>query len=234
MTQIDPRDEEFRNQMFDAFQALVDDPDADANTFDLYAQPLHRFEWAQEYVPGLIVHSAGGMVPFQAEGTINGYPFYYRSEWGGCDIKIGRPEDVIPYLPEESYWSAYDNEFEGSTFETFIEGLTRLLPKLHRTPTLWRFEGHKSTFLDGKGRWEWVIDKTEKDEVFGWGETAEEGYQAAAAPSEYLAECGFTPEMQNRLFVDKEVSIIPSPKTKIKLYPDNDPKFPTTPYVSKG
>ena len=227
MTDItDPRDEEFREQFLDAFTALVDSSEEERSEirFDLYAQPLHRFEWATAYIPGLVVYSAGGLFPFQAEGFINGYPFYYRSEWGSCNIKFGRPEDSVPYLPEESYYTAYDNEFEGTTMETFVEALTRLLPKVKRSQNLYKFECRKVVLSKGDGLWEWTVDPELKDTVVGWGYTPEEAYKYASEPSAYLVEHGFSASRQKELWVTREVNPTPVYVT-VRDWPETDPVF---------
>lgn len=229
----DPRDEEFHEQMMDAFMALVDASDEDQENikFDLYARPLHAFEWAQEYVPGLIVYSAGGMLPFQAEGLINGYPFYYRSEWGSCNIKIGRLEDTVPYLPEESYWYAYDNEFEGDTAESFIEALTRLLPKIERQQNIYKFEVLATNYVGENGSWQWEINPNETTTVIGWGYTAEEAFIYASKPSKYLEEKGFSVENQREHWVAQQPNPVPVYVTQ-REWPDVEPVFEVKPFIS--
>lgn len=230
---IDPRDEEFHEQMMDAFKALVEASDEEQGDikFDLFARPLHAFEWVQEYVPGLIVYSAGGLVPFQAEGLINGYPFYYRSEWGSCSIKIGRLDDLVPYVPEESYWYAYDDEFEGVTVESFVEALTRLLPKVKRQQNFYEFEVFATNFVGENGSWVWEINPDEITTVVGWGYTAEEAFIYASQPDKYLESKGFTVENQREHWFAQKPNPVPVYVTQ-REWPDVEPVFEVKPFTS--
>ena len=123
--------DDFYERKKQAFYALLSDPNADPIQFDLYSQPLEAYSWAAEFIPGLVVASAGGKFPFQAEGLLlNQYPFYYRSEWGTSSIYIGHPDQPVPYLYSEAYWAANLTDYEGSNPETFITALTRMLPQM--------------------------------------------------------------------------------------------------------
>lgn len=234
MTNV-PQDENFNQNLIDAFFDAVNSDTglgSDGIRFDLWAKPLEAFNWAQEYIPGLIVSSAGGAVPYQAEGLINGYPFYYRSEWGGCSILIGHPDKEIPYLWDEALWLAVDNDFEGSTHETFVEALTRLLPILEKTPRLFKFPCYGHDFLENvEPRWQWVIKKDETAYVQGIGHTVEEAYQNAEKPSDYLAEHGFSFENQIEFFHAKNPSREPLFKEP-REYPLVPLTFHSTPFFA--
>lgn len=228
-------DEEFTKNLIESFFDAVDSDTGlgqDGIHFDLWAKPLSAFEWAKEYVPGLVVSSAGGFVPYQAEGLINGFPFYYRAEWDYSSINIGHPDEPAPYLWDEALWTATINDFEGSTHASFIEALTRLLPKLERTPHLYRFPCHAYEFTGPNGSWEWSINKDDTDYVQGIGMTPEEGYQKASEPSAYLAERGFTPERQREFFVAKEPAKTPL-AVKERKYPSPEPVFHSTPFFAE-
>ena len=41
---------------------------------------------------GLVVTSIGGMCPTQAEGTMNGNPFYFRARHGDWTLTVVKPE----------------------------------------------------------------------------------------------------------------------------------------------
>lgn len=231
MTNVPANDEFTKNlldSLWDAVDSDVDISDSGVR-FDLWAKPLEAFEWAKEYIPGLIVTSAGGFFPYQAEGYINGYPFYYRSEQGGCSVKIGDPEDGMPYLWDESLWLIADDEFEGSTHETFIEGMTRLLPRLEKTPYLYKFPCHHSNFVGENGTWLWEIDETQTSYVQGIGHTIDEAWKQAQEPSSYLAEHGFELECQTEYFWAKNPDPVPFPH-KLRNYQSPEPVFHSKPF----
>lgn len=54
--------------------------------------PMAR-AWLNECLPGTRVAFAGGSAPFQAEGFIRDYPFYYRERHGEAVLKIALPGD---------------------------------------------------------------------------------------------------------------------------------------------
>lgn len=221
---------DFYERKKQAFYTLLEDPTADAEQFDLYAQPLEAYSWAAEFIPGLVVASAGGLFPFQAEGLLlNRYPFYYRSEWGTSSVYIGHPDQTVPYLYSEAYWAASLSDFEGSNPETFITALTRMLPEITRTRYLYRFPCRAHRFLDNTEsdniRWVWEITD-QQDEVTGYGNTAAEGWLDAVSPSPYLEQHGFTADRQSQLFIEKEVSCTPVSENQ-RQYPACDPNWLT-------
>lgn len=46
-------------------------------------------------IPGLDVETAGGACPFQAEGTWNGHPFYFRYRGGFAALRVGGQDVII-------------------------------------------------------------------------------------------------------------------------------------------
>lgn len=46
--------------------------------------------------PLVIIDNVGGNCPLQAEGTINGLPFYYRARWDTWSIGIGGEPILAP------------------------------------------------------------------------------------------------------------------------------------------
>ena len=54
-----------------------------ADTRDLHAR-----------VPGLTVGQAGGLLPFQSEGTWHGHPYYFRYRGGTASLRVGGPDVV--------------------------------------------------------------------------------------------------------------------------------------------
>lgn len=54
--------------------------------------PMAR-AWLDECLPGTRVSFAGGSAPFEAEGFIGEYPFYYREQRGEAVLKISLPGD---------------------------------------------------------------------------------------------------------------------------------------------
>lgn len=220
-------EEEFQENMKKAFFDLLENgSEEDAKHFDLYAKPLSQYAWAQEYIPGLIVSSAGGLMPFQAEGLINGYPFYYRNEQNYADIRIGAEGSGNYILQEEALWGA-SIEFKNVEPAHFIETLTLLLPKLERTLFWYEFEAYKTVFEDAKGKWAWSIDRSAKEWLGARASNVEDAYAQLMEPSEYLIEHGFTAQEQRKRTIASNPGSVPR-KQDTRVWPDPMPVFHST------
>lgn len=206
---------------FEAFKAYIES-DGEIE-FDLYAQDPHDWSWLQEIIPGIVISSAGGVVPFQAEGLIYGHPFYYRDRHGSASLSVGAKDGEKPYLGDTTLYSAgcETPEFEGG--EHFIRNLVRLVPELKRSPFPYEFEGWKLNFAND-GEWNYTIDSVEKTRHCGWGYTREEAYDYLSKTSTYLEEHGFTPEKQMQAILDQDFDRIPV-KDDTRVYPEVDPPF---------
>lgn len=139
----------------------------------------------RDYIPGLRIETAGGIVPFQSWGDIgDGYRFYYRDRSGHASLNVARTgahittpdpndrlsiytsrEEDVPAGTRKSLYRASLHAEDSpeqysrgwlSNFLTFLENLTPL-PNEYEFPNL--TEGPVSP------------------ELYGWGWTAEEAYE---------------------------------------------------------
>ena len=85
--------------------------------FDIYAQNPDEWIWLRKIIPNLVVSSAGGSCPFQAEGLLYGLPFYYRERNGWASLSVGESNGAPPYL--DSIYSAGIDCAEFSDEEEF-------------------------------------------------------------------------------------------------------------------
>lgn len=192
--------------------------------FDLYAQDPEDWKELQQLIPGIVITSAGGIIPFQAEGTLHGYPFYYRDRHGSATLYVGEADGETPYLPSYALWSAHVDTPEFAGGENFIKNLYHLVPALEHGKFLYKFAARKPTWEEGTGVWRYTLSDEKIDEVVGWGSTPEEAYESAAQPSAYLAEKDFTPEAQNELWVAQDVERTPL-NEDLRVYPNPEPVF---------
>lgn len=233
---FDDIDEEFSENFKKAFFALVEDRSDLTNTgFDLWAKPTSMFHWAQEYIPGLIVYSAGGFFPYQAEGLINGHPFYYRSEQGSAQVRIGVPNGEVPYLWDEAHWGASVDDFEGSAHDTFIQAMTMLLPKLERPGYYYEFECLDYEFTGTTNSWGWEIHPDGTPRYQGaHGNTAEEAFENVMKPSEYFTSNGFAPERQVEFKKALQMDVSRHKPVTARVYPEVEPVFHSTPFFAQN
>ena len=193
--------------------------------FDLYAQNPNNWEWASEIIPGLIISSAGGMFPFQAEGLLQGLPFYYREEYGYASIRVGEENGPVPYL--DSNYIANIGGIPGeSRGEYFIHTISLLVPKLEKAPFYWKFKARKLEFTDDPKNKLGFVVTNEYDYVGAWGFTAEEAYKKTALPNERLSErsSAFSAERQKEMWIAKEVDPTPMNQDN-RVFPNPEPHF---------
>jgi hypothetical protein len=191
--------------------------------FDLHAQNPNDWAWLEEIIPGLIISSAGGLVPFQAEGIYRGHPFYYHDRHGQARLSIGELDGEIPYLGDYTIYTAYQDTEEWAGGKFFVRNLVQLVPNLKRSPFRYEFRGKKLHLANDKS-WSFTVDESETETRSGWGFTPEEGYETLSVPSEYLMEHGATAEIQLAMRLAQEFDPTPVNKDERK-YPEVDPDF---------
>lgn len=208
----------------EAFEAYVNSNGS--IPFDLYAQNTDHWAWVTEYIPGIVISSAGGSFPFQAEGLIHNMPFYFRSEWGSASLKVGSENGDMPHLPETALYSAHTEYAEKTDEEDFVRLLIKLVPQLKKSPYLWRFQANKLHMLND-GSWGFTVGER-TDEVAGWGFTPEEGYFAAREPKDYSSYptvlTSLTPDIQRAMWKAQNPSRTPK-NADPRNYPDIPPVF---------
>jgi hypothetical protein len=98
-------------------------------------------------VPGLQVHTFGGAMPVQAEGTWHGYPFYFRYRRGYATLELGAP---VPGDQQDGrdpvrvpLWSAevaYGDRLQGVLTEAeFADLFCQVAGRLRRADFAFRF-----------------------------------------------------------------------------------------------
>lgn len=214
----------FSEQKRQAFLDYLDAPsenwDYDLG-FDIHAQDVDAWSWLAEIVPGIVVHSAGSLVPFQAEGLISGYPFYYRERGGVATLKVAEKDASNAYGTDKILWSASENVEEFRAGSHWIASLVNLFARLDKAPFLYYFPGKKVGF-SGSQDVNTMYATDEPQTYAGWGDTPEEAYAYAMQPSEYLLSLGWTEEIQRRLWELKQVSPVPV-NTDERVYPQEVP-----------
>lgn len=169
-------------------------------------------EWRN---PGLHIDSAGGYCPFQADGTLHGYPFYFRFRSGNARLVVGTDPDSLWFMP---LWSA-DDHFGADQLDLAEAALspllTRLISELRRAPIWWEFPG--ITDRDsGK------IPAGTPDLFGGWGLTPEEAWTDLHRPSPLLIAYGINAEEQARMRAAQQIQPV-TVTVDTRIFPDIDP-----------
>ena len=209
------------DKMREAFKAYIDS-DGEVE-FDLHAQDTSEWAWLAELIPGIIISSAGGHTPFEAQGLLHGLPFYYRHEWGYASLQVGQVEGSV--FSNYLYYATtdYDEKFGDPDFTTM---LMELVPKLEVAPFLWKFPCKKVKFTETEeGQEGYTSD--EDDYRVGWGFTPEEGYARTQEPIPYLVEKGFTVERQRHMWELHQVQQAPMNEDN-RVFPNPVPNFHVT------
>lgn len=187
---------------------------------DLYAQDPSDWAFLTEFIPGLKVTSAGGACPFQALGTLQGFPFYLRVRGEWASLNLSAPgTDPVGFTP--LYHAGMEAPFAFGGQE-FCETMLKLVPKLEKSPFRWEFEGFKLHFPNPKS---WDAVRSEEKEInYGWGATPEEGWLATQEVSEYLLENGCSEEVQRHYNELRNISKTPLNQDTRK-FPSWEPVF---------
>lgn len=205
---------------FEAFEAWME---SDGSiSFDPHAQDPSDWSWLQEFIPGLIISSAGGQIPFQAEGLYLGYPFYFRDRHGSASLSVGALDGEMPYHGNDIlyYASVETEEFEGA--KNFIKNLIALVPELKRSPYSYTFIG-KTLDLTKSGSG-YAISEDKSTHYPAWGYTPDEAYMSLLEPSQYLVDHGFSIERQAQMNKDMDFDRTPLDDDSRK-FPVTDPDF---------
>lgn len=166
----------------DELLAYLNSPEVQIGS-NLYATDIHDWEWLQEAVPSLIVSSAGGFVPFQAEGYIHGFSFYMRAEDGSASLAVSPVIGEPPYSTNPRNLYAHIRYGEGrhevQRPEMFIPHLMVLLERLEKPPFRYEFPYVKPVYDEATSAYVPADGDGETGVYFGWGETPEEAYEHA-------------------------------------------------------
>lgn len=97
-------------------------------------------------IPGLIVESAGGVCPFQSEGTLHGLPYYFRYRSGYAGLSLMEPatdgDEVDLLCPLYAAGTEFGEPLDGYLDrDQFVSLMLLLVPQLEPAAFLWEFEG---------------------------------------------------------------------------------------------
>lgn len=210
------------DERFEAFKAYLES-DGEIE-FDMWARDPKDYPYATERYPGLVVFSAGGMLPFQAEGLVDGYPWYYRDEWGKASLRVGELNGERPYADYETLWSASCSVAEWQESAHFEETLVKLVGLLEKSPFCYTFVGNKLLFANNPDKpWEFTVSE-ELEERAGWGHSPEEAFDDLFVPSDYLSQNGCSEDKQFEMALARNFNRTPVSMDK-RVYPEVTPDF---------
>lgn len=213
---------EFEENMRKSFLDYLENGDLEIG-YDPYAQELGDWDWLEKMVPGLVISSAGGLCPFQAEGLLQGYPFYYRERHGDAELRLAPKDTTGHYLLYESLWSSTEEVEEFRNGPDWVGTLLRLIEKLEKTPYLYEFPAKKLEFSDPSDhRTAFATDEMET--VFGWGHSVDEAWNDAQKPSEYLLSRGWSIDDLKHEWDLRDPSPVPLHLDQ-RFYPESFPNF---------
>lgn len=187
---------------------------------DLYQQDPSDWNFLSEVIPGLVITSAGGLAPFQALGTLKGFPFYFRARNEWASLHLSAPGD-IPFGTDVLYHAGMDAPFSLSD-QDFCNLMMQLVSSLEKSPFRWEFEAYKLTMPESNS---WAAIRTpEKTVEYGWGATPEEGWAETQLISDYLLEKGCDEETQKMYLELKDISRTPL-NEDTRVFPEIEPVF---------
>lgn len=187
--------------------------------FDLYKQNPADWDFLSEVIPGLVITSAGGILPYQAEGTLHGLPFYFRCRHEQASIRlVAVGENAVS---GSTLYTASTPAPHMINDEQFIELLIHLVSSLKPAEFRWEFMGRKVTVDKNL---EIALSDDEEEISYGWGFTPEEGFLATREHSEYLLEHGFSHDLQDQIWEAKKLNPVPV-NSDNRNWPNPEPVF---------
>lgn len=186
--------------------------------FDIYRQNPDDWGFLARIIPGLVITSAGGTLPFQALGTLHGLPFYFRCRHEVAVLRLVG-EDENPVADNPLYFASVPSE-QIIDRMGFTKHMMSLVRKLERAPFQWQFMGRKVTVDNDLN----VIETDEEEISYGWGTTPEDAFRDTQVHSEYLLDKGFTHEIQDKLWKARRLNPEPVNRDN-RNWPDPEPVF---------
>jgi hypothetical protein len=187
---------------------------------------LKRMDFLDAVIPGLKVHSIGGMEPFQADGIWGPYEWYYRERGGGASLRLN-PLGSFPGISEALYGAHERSEMFAGT-QGWVTRFLQLWERLAVESYLYEFDA-KTISIDRVGdeenpRFE-LRDTGEVEITYGRGFSIEEARNAAGTYSSYLDErLGWSRELQDARRELQEISLSPRNSDE-RVFPSQTPDF---------
>jgi len=187
---------------------------------------LDRMAFLDKVIPGLKVHSLGGLAPFQADGTWGPYEWYYRERGGGSSLRLDAL-GTFPGLSGSLYGSSGDaDEFAGS--KGWVDRFLLLWESLTVDSYLYEFDSKKISIerIGDKSSSSFEFRDIGEFEVsYGRGHTPEEAWESTSAYSSYIEEIiGLTRELQLEHWERREISRTPLNSDE-RVFPAETPDF---------
>lgn len=189
--------------------------DSSLDDFDFYARDINDFVWLKQFIPNIVIYSAGGSVPFQAEGYLGDLNFYYRERGGIASLNVANSKNES-YSPFESLYSATltVDEFRDPSF-LWYSTLMNLIEQLEKPVYLYQFQCHEIDYGPRGNRDMSIIDVKRDNEgniVYGKhsgkGFTKDEAFNDAVSSFERMRH-----NFCDRQKYDRELEkYVPSPE----------------------
>lgn len=164
--------------------------------------------------PGLHVEWAGGLCPFQAEGTLHGLPFYFRFRHSTGTLRVGG-DLHFKALYAAGMEFGEDEDQSWLSGDPFVDLLSQLIGKLERAEIYWEFEGVEPADVG-------QVKAGAPARYGAWGHTPAEAWVAMHQPSDWLLAKGVDAATQ-RAWVAARQMRLPTITVDDRVFPDPDP-----------
>lgn len=165
--------------------------------------------------PALEITQAGGVCPFQAEGTLHGMAFYFRYRHGYAELRIPSRQGWFKplYCAGAEFGTSEDQGWLDGP--EFVEVMSQLIPRLERARIFWEFPGVEPEAIG-------QIKAGTPRNYGDWGYTPEQAWASMHEPSQYLTGRGFDAETQAQWIAARRMSPV-TVTVDNRVFPDPDP-----------
>lgn len=183
---------------------------------------LERMDFLEAAIPGLKVHSLGGIAPFQADGIWGPYEWYYRERGGHGELRLA-PIATFPGA-QEALYNAHSEVSEFVGTEGWIRRFLASWERLERSPFLYEFPA-KEVYIEGEEGAKRTVVTGEDTVQAGWGYSPTDAWLDAARYQPFYEEYfGWPKELQEARRELMEISKEPINRDE-RVYPLEDPDF---------
>lgn len=196
--------------------------------FDLWSQDPDDWKDLRQFIPSLVIASAGGIVPFQAEGLLFGLNFYYRERHGWASLSLAHTQEEC-YGPNVLYSAGEEvEEFRGGL--GWLDSLFNLIPHLEEVEFLYSFPHDELIFEKDHGEGE--VHPHPEGGMKSWvsvrGKTQEEAWAKATRFERhpYFDGLGWSEDFQRRIHEAKMATLRNEPReVDERIFPETPPVF---------
>lgn len=183
------------------------------------------FDGLHQVIPDLHIFNHGGNCPYQAEGTVQGWSFYFRSRGSKTSLSLARTIDDAVAKPLYESILHYVDVWNDAGFSI---AMPLLLSSIRKADFLYEFPFQRNVDViteeqDHRCEW-WILPDDQQDSVQSYGSSPEDAYRRLYEPSDEIMAVMPAYDQVIAMLYEKDPSDIPL-NTDDRVFPSSRPAF---------